>query len=226
MFGGAGYPLTLRTFLRSYGINNTFPGQPNDPGDRRSGFDFSYRVPKLREWLLIYSDSYTEDEFSPVAYPYKSAFRPGVYLPKLPGFRKLDLRGEGVFTDLPRSLDSRGIHYFNFRFLSGYTNQQQLIGDWIGRNGRGVQLASNYWISPEQKVTVGYRWQDVPNSFLGGGQLHDFRVMTDLRLGSGVRIAGGIQYETWRFGLLSPTREQNLALTVQFTVEPKRAIRR
>jgi hypothetical protein len=59
LWGGPGLPLNLHAFLNSYSLGNTNPGQTGDPGDRRTGFDFSYRVPKLRDKMLLYADSFT-----------------------------------------------------------------------------------------------------------------------------------------------------------------------
>ena len=89
VLSGPGFPLTLHSLLRSYSPGgNTVPGLPNDPGDRRSAFDWSYRVPGLRDWLTFYGDSFTEDEFSPITFPRKSSFRAGLYLPRIPGLPK------------------------------------------------------------------------------------------------------------------------------------------
>src|SRR6266567_287012 len=86
VFAGGPGALTWHTFLRSYSLGNTFyQGGPDDPGDRRSGVDFSYRIPGIRQWLTFYGDAFTEDEFSPLGYPRKSAIRGGIYMPQIPG---------------------------------------------------------------------------------------------------------------------------------------------
>lgn len=219
VFGGSGYPLTLRTFLRSYGINNTFPGAANDPGDRRSGMDFSYRIPGLRRWLTIYSDAYTEDEFSPIAYPGKSAFQPGLYLTQVPGLPSADLRVEGVFTDLPRNPDVRGIHYFNFRFLDGYTNQQRLLAHWVGRRGVGLWLQSRYHLSAKERVEVTFRRHTAPDDFLAGGSLTNFSLGLERPLRPDLVVAGTLQVESWRFPALKPGRQTHVMLNLQLRFE-------
>src|SRR6266481_3077351 len=91
VFAGGPTPLTWHSFLRSYSIGNTIhQADPAAPGDRRSGVDFSYKVPGLRNWLTFYGDAFTEDEFSPLGYPRKSAIRGGIYIPRVPGISKLD----------------------------------------------------------------------------------------------------------------------------------------
>ena len=52
VYGGPGYPLTTHTLLRSlFSLGNTVAGAPDKPGDRRSGIDFTYRLPCLRDWV-------------------------------------------------------------------------------------------------------------------------------------------------------------------------------
>src|SRR6266446_3203585 len=61
VFAGGPDALTWHTFLRSYSLGNTAQqGGADDPGDRRSGVDFSYRIPGLRKWLTFYGDALTE----------------------------------------------------------------------------------------------------------------------------------------------------------------------
>src|SRR5262249_9437815 len=54
--GGPGQAFTFHKFLQSmFSFNTNGPfGSSSDPGDRRSGVDFSYKVPKMRRWLTLY----------------------------------------------------------------------------------------------------------------------------------------------------------------------------
>src|SRR5262249_16779789 len=64
MFGGPGSPVTFRNFFRTF-YSHTSQFATN-PGKRTSEFDFSYRVPGLRNWLTIYRDSLAVDEYTPL----------------------------------------------------------------------------------------------------------------------------------------------------------------
>ncbi len=144
-FGGPGVPLTFHTFLKSMiGLGNGPVGSSSDPGDRRSGVDFSYRIPKLRNWLTFYGDAFTEDEFSPLNYPRKAAIQGGIYMPRVPGVPKLDLRLEGGSTvpaDFPNCF---GCFYVNSRFPDGsYMSAGNLLGSWLGRAGQGERLGAH-----------------------------------------------------------------------------------
>ncbi len=44
--------------------------------------------------------------------------------------------------------------YFNEAYLDGYTNKGFLLGDWIGRQAKGLYLASRYLISPTGESPV------------------------------------------------------------------------
>ena len=116
-------------------------GNTGDAGDRRGGFDFAYRLPGLRDWLTLYADAFTDDEPNPWLAWNKAAFTSGLYLSHVPRIPNLDFRVEGIFTDLPGGQPTvqHGFFYSNSRFKSGYTNDGNLIGSWIGRQGQGAK---------------------------------------------------------------------------------------
>jgi membrane-associated phospholipid phosphatase len=219
ILSGPGFPLTLHSLLRSFSTANTVPGQANDPGDRRSAFDFSYRIPGLRNWLTLYSDSFTEDEISPISFPRKSSFRSGIYLPRLPKLPQMDLRIEGIYTDIP-SLGGVGVAYFNFHYLSGYTNNGQILGNAIGREGRGLNIWTTYHFTSTNSVQLHYRNQHVNPEFLQGGYLRDFDLTgTVVRKGNLV-LTGMAKYEHWNFPLLSGTSKTNMSAGLQVSFRP------
>lgn len=103
--GGVGRPLTIGRIWRSY-FSVTSPTNEtpaNDPGKRTGGFDFSYRVPFVRNWLTLYADSLSDDDPSPIDAPRRAGISPGIFLSHVPGLQKLDLRVEGTYTDTPSS---------------------------------------------------------------------------------------------------------------------------
>jgi len=222
LFSGPGFPMTVGNFLRSYSVNNTAPGAPGDPGDRRSAFDFSYRIPGLRDWVTFYGDSFTEDEFSPVSYPRKSSFRAGLYLPRLPELSALDLRVEGLYTDIPNLDEGRdaGVAYFNARFRSGYTNFGQIIGNSIGREGRGFNAWATYHLSAQSDVQIHYRNEHVNHAFLQGGVLRDFGINGTIAHKGSLLIGASLQYEHWAFPQLAPSAKSNVSAGINVRYEP------
>ena len=43
--------------------------------------DWTYRVPKLRDWVTFYGDAFADDQISPIAYWDRSAIRGGSFSP-------------------------------------------------------------------------------------------------------------------------------------------------
>src|SRR5215471_14846252 len=95
IYGGRGNPLTLKTLVQS-ALSLHVNREPL--GDGRTVADFSYRIPKLRNWLTVYGEGFSEDEISPLSTPQKSVWQGGLYLAKVPNAPKLDLRLEGGST--------------------------------------------------------------------------------------------------------------------------------
>src|SRR5579871_790566 len=224
IFGGPGFPVTLGSFLHSVFSTTgaSAGGVTNDPGDRRVDFDMQYRIPGLRDWLTFYCDTFTDDEFFPLAYPTHSAWRPGIYLPKLPYLHKADLRVEGAIT--PERLFP-GFFYFNVHYLSGYTNDREPIGNWVGRQGSGYQVWSTYWFSGRRTLQLGYRTLWVDHSFLQGGTLRDISATGNLPLGGEFSLQAGIQYERWQFPLLSSAPMSNVVTSAQLSYTPRWGLR-
>ena len=227
VFAGEGVPFTLHKFGQVlFSIGNGFPGTPDDPGDRRGGFDFKYRIPKLRNWLTLYGDAFTDDEVSPWRRWTKAAVTSGIYMPRLPKIPKLDFRAEGIYTDapaLPAALGP-GFFYDNLRFRNGYTNDGNLIGSWIGRQGQGAEAWSTYWFTAHDKLQFTYRHQKVSKQLVpNGGTLTDAGVNAEFYLRSTLSIATSVQYETWDFPVIAPTRQSNVTSSVTLTIWPRSA---
>lgn len=223
VFAGGPGALNWHTFLRSYSLGNTpLQGDPNNPGDRRSGVDFSYRVPGLRNWLTFYGDAFDEDEFSPLGYPRKSAIRGGIYVPRFPRLPKLDLRVEGGSTVPPDFPGCDGCFYVNNRYPDGsYTNLGNLVGSWLGRGGQGEQAWSTYWITSRNKIQLNYRHQKVSGQYLPqGGTLNDGGVKADFWLSNAVMLSASVQYEKWNYPVLANAPQSNVTTSIGITFAP------
>jgi membrane-associated phospholipid phosphatase len=226
VFDGGPTPLTWHTFLKSYEgftvpVANT-PGT-TDITDPRSGVNFTYRVPWLRKWLTFYGDAFTEDEYSPLGYPRKSAIQGGIYLPRIPGVPKLDLRLEGGTTAPVDFPGCAGCFYVNDRYPDGsYMNAGNLLGSWLGRAGQGEQAWSTYWLSSRDKIQLNYRHQKVSGQYLPqGGTLNDGGVRADFWLGTTVMLSGSVQYEKWNYPVLDPLSRSNVTTSIQLTFWPR-----
>ena len=227
LFWGVGHPATLRNFARNFGSLSDSPsgvfGNPADPGDRKSGFDFSYRLPKLRDWLTLYCDYYSDDEPTPLNDPVLSAPNPGLYLSHFPKIAKLDLRVEAVSTQTLNSPDLGGTHkYYNNQYHDANTNQGFLFGNPTGRDGRSYQVWSTYHFSPVTKLQLSYRTVKTSSTFLpGGGTQNDARIRFLWQPRTDWSVDAFVQYERWLVPALNPTARQNVTGSVQLTFRPK-----
>ena len=220
LFGGPGFPVTPGSLKNVFFSTSTSNSQGQDPGDRRTSFDFNYRIPGLRNWLILYADSMAEDEINPIAYPRRSAMNPGIFLPQLPKLRHMQLRAEASYTDLPGLLLT-DYYYWNLRYLSGYTNNGHIIGDWVGRQGKALQFSSAYWITARNKVEVAYRKLSVNPDTGRRGTQQSIRATIDWALSPTLQASGWLQQERWNFPVLAPTPVSNTSISLQVTYTPK-----
>jgi hypothetical protein len=222
-----GHPLTFGYFWNGFtSVNDTtstaIGGASGSPGDRRGGFDFSYRVPKLREWLTFYGDFFVDDDPSPLAAPRRSAIMPGIYLARFPFVHKLDFRAEAPMTAQGAISQYDGqFFYFNQAYHDGYTNKGVLLGDWIGRQAKGLLLTSRYLISPQADLQFTFRNQVTDPAFIPrGGTLDDFRVTAEFPIRESFSFSSFVQFERWNIPLLAAGAQHNVTTSVELKYRP------
>jgi hypothetical protein len=218
MFGGPGLPVTFGNFFRTYYIHS--PSPAHNPGKRISAADFAYRVPGLRNWLTFYMDSLVVDEVSPIGST-RANVNPGIYMPRFPKIPKLELRAEGIHESTTREFVPGFVYFDQRRYLGGYSNDGNLLASWIGRAGRGGQGWLTYAFSPRSQLQLGYRLQEVSPRLTEGGRLVDYSASGNFALSHQVTFSGLLQYEQWRFPVLSGTRQSDVTASVQLTYYPK-----
>ena len=240
IWGGQGHaPITIDTFLKSFfsfaSPSTADKNGRNDPGARFGAFDFSYRLPFVRNWLTLYTDSEVHDDVSPADAPRRAAYRPGLYLSHVPGLAKLDLRVEAASTD-PSSSNTSS-HYGRFMYWEniqkqGYTNQGQMFGDWIGREAKGGQAWITYHLKGNEWIQAGYRNQKATTYFIPGGTtLNDINFQAVKRIGKDFEIDGNFAYERWKAPMyptgtpVYPAPQQTVTTTtIQLTWFPERKV--
>jgi len=221
--GGVGRPLTLGHLALSYfSLTSPTNETPNtDPGKRTGGFDLTYRVPFVRDWLTFYLDSLADDDPSPLANPRRAGINPGLYLTRFPKIPKLDLRVEGVNTNTPSSSAGGHFIYFDTFYRQLYTNKNNLIGSWIGREGQGIQAWSEYWFSPRSTLQFGYRHAKVASDFIPRGEtLNDGSVEANWWVHKDLSVSAFVQYEKWLAPVLAPTMQSNWTSSIQISFQP------
>ena len=225
VFAGGGRSL-VSSFGKSFfsvgnNLSNT-PGSTSDVGDRRGGFDFQYRVPGIRNYVTLYADAFTDDDPSPLSAPRRAAVLSGIYMPQLPGLRKLDLRLETAYTDAPGTHGDGRFFYVNGGYTQAYTNNGQLLGHSVGRAGKAYQGWLNYWFSPTSKAQFSMRTVQTSQKYLaGGGRQWDVSGGYTTRLGANLELGSEIQWEKWDIPLLRPGEHHNVSVSFQMTYHPK-----
>jgi len=235
IFGGEGHsPVTLHTFLKSF-FSTSSPSGPvkngrDDPGARFGAFDFSYRLPFVRNWLTLYSDSEVHDDISPVDAPRRASWRPGLYLSHVPGAPHLDLRVEAATTDPPPvnpRVDRPGTFmYWEQIEKQGYTNHGQLFGDWIGREDKGGQAWMTYHLSGNQWIQINARSQKASQQFIPGGTtLNDLGLQAVKRLHRDVEMNGSFTIEHWKAPIYLSGQQTVTTTQIQVTWTPGQKLR-
>jgi hypothetical protein len=217
-------PITPGQFWKGFiSVGNNRNTLPGSIGNRSGGFDFSYRIPGLRKWLVLYNDGFADHNPSPLGEPQASLMNPGFYLPQIPKIPKLDFRAEMAWSDPPNLAHWAGrFVYYDSYFHDAYTNAGNLIGSWVGREGHGFQLWSTYWLSSRNTLQLAYRRAHVDNNFIpGGGNIQDFSVRSVCRLRSDFELNAFLQYERWNFPVLAPLTGPDTAASVEFAYHPK-----
>ncbi len=223
IFAGYGRPLTFGTFYHT--LSTTGNAQLLDPGKRVTEISFSYRPPSLRNKVEVYTEAMAWDDPLQGKFVARYAMDPGIYLPRIPKLSRLDLRLEGAYTDLPK-LAEQGYFYANARYRQGYTNDGQILGSWVGRQGIGGQATSNYWFSPQRKLTFSYRKMVEDTSILEGGHISDFSAGAVWTIHSAIELSANGKYEQWQFPLLGTASRSNFASTFQVRFFSKSGLNR
>lgn len=219
IYGGPGNPLTPKTLLQS-SLALHVNGEPL--GDGRSVADFSYRIPKMRNWLTLYGEGFSEDEVSPLNTPWKSVWQGGLYFAQVPRVAKLDVRLEGGMTSPVDFPTCNGCFYHNYQYVNGFTNDGQLMGSWIGRAAQGESISSTYWLAATRKIGIQMRHRKIDREFLPlGGTQNDVQLNSDFLLRSGFRLSGILQYERWNIPLLATNQQSNFTAAFEIGFWPK-----
>jgi hypothetical protein len=111
--------------------------------------------------------------------------------------------------------------YFNCAYRGGYTNKGYLLRDWIGRQAKGLYVASRYLISPSASLQFSWRNQvSDPHFIPGGGTLNDFRVTAEFPLNQSFRVSSFVQFERWNIPLLASAVQNSVTTSIALIYRP------
>jgi hypothetical protein len=186
-------------------------------------FDFSYRLPFVRNWLTLYSDSLVHDDVSPISAPRRAGIRPGLYLSHVPGLPALDLRVEAASTDPPTSRSNGGQFLYAEQIQKqGYTNKGFIMGDWIGRESKGGQAWLTNHLSPSEQLQLSYRNAKAAKDFIPGGTTQNLVQFSAVkRIHQDFELRGWLQYERWQAPIYKTGNQDDFTTSVQITWYPR-----
>lgn len=224
VFAGQGItPLTYSTFFHSFfSVTSENKGTRTDPGKRTGGFSFSYRLPWIRNWATLYAEGISTDDPSPLAAPRRAPWNPGIYISHLPKIPKMDFRAEAVYTDISTSRSIAGqFVYWDFIYHDSYTNDKNILGDWIGREGTGFQGWTTYWFSPRTQLQFAYRNSRVSSDFIPNGEtFHDGSVSFQTPIAKDVFLSTMVQYEHLNVPILNLHQSSNITASIGISFMP------
>jgi hypothetical protein len=234
IFWGVGHPITLHSFKANvFSFNSTGGGagggggsagyaDRDDPGDRKSNFDFTLHLPYLSRLVTLYADAYSDDDPSPIDAPRRAVWNPGIYFARLPFLTHMDLRVEAVSSE-GLFKDFGGQHYFiNNQYIDGNTNKGFLLGNAIGRDSRAIEARSGYWFSARTRVEAGYRQNKTATGFLpGGGTITDGFVNGSYAINRHWQAQLFTQYERFLIPSYMSGSQHNTSGWLQLTWNPE-----
>ena len=226
--GRGGQPFTLGNFVLSmFGQVSHSPSYPGVPGDNDNEMDWTFYVPKVRNYIVLYGEVYAEDDFIAWLHLKASPFRPGIYITRIPGIPKLDLHIEAANTRTPGWHSGIGGNegqfiYYNSGYKEADTNNGFLMGNTVGRNGQTIQGWLTYWASPRNTFQLMYKNNFVDPAFIpGGGAWQDYSLQNEFHRRSGFYVKSQLQYEhISHYPLLFNGRQQNVTAIVELGFMP------
>jgi hypothetical protein len=225
VIGGTGHPLTAHAFFSSL-FGRVDPKENSVLGDSRTAVDWTWRLPGLHDWVTFYGELEDDDDPIPLQNLTKSVLRPGIYLPRLPLLPKWDLHFEWTSSTSPGagSFQKHGnLNYWNLDYTDGYTNNGNLLGNTVGREGITLQAWTRFWISPRNTLDVSWKQSRVLSDFVpGGGKWQDFQASYSIAKNSGVYLKSFLQFEhISSFPLLFPGSRNNVTAGIELGFLPQ-----
>jgi membrane-associated phospholipid phosphatase len=224
--GGICDSLNTRTFFESYfGRVNAKEGSV--PGDSHTSVDWTWHVPHGHDRFVFYGELESDDDPIPLQGMTRAVVRPGIYLVRLPFLNKWDFHAEWTSSESPgrAPADAHGLlNYWNSSYRDGYTNNGNLVGNTVGREGKTIQAWTRYWISPRQTLEFTAKNSEVDTDFIpGGGRWQDYRATHEMALGSGIFFRSFLQFERiGHFPLLFQGARNNVTASLEIGFSPGR----
>lgn len=151
LYGGEGRSESFSTWWDSF----TAAGEntdPNQPGDQRAGGYLKVTLPFSWQPFQLYLDMAGDDQNNHL--PEKWGYVTGIYLPRVAGLQRLELRGELAMNHI----DGWPNYWYNhWLYTQGYTYQGRIIGHHMGTDSRDIFIEASYLLPGNYgRVSLSY----------------------------------------------------------------------
>jgi hypothetical protein len=111
--------------------------------------------------------------------------------------------------------------YTEYIQAQGYTNKGYIMGDAIGREGKGGQAWLTYHLSPAEMVQMSFRHAKAAKDFVPlGTTQNSFDVHVVKRLRDQFELSADVQQEWWKAPVYQAGRQNDTVVTFQITALP------
>jgi hypothetical protein len=154
MFGGKGRSESLSTWWHSFigkGENVDNP-DPKEAGDQKAGVYAKVTLPFKSQPVQLYVEADGEDQRNSL--PSKWAYVTGIYLPRLAGLDRVELRGEFAYN---HDGTHPNVWYNHHIYTQGYTYRGRVIGHYMGTDSQDIFVQASYLLPKARgRVSVSY----------------------------------------------------------------------
>ena len=113
----------------------------------------------------------------------------------------------------------------------GYTNNGQIMGDWVGREGKGGQVWLTWHLSGNEWIQMSVRNHKTARDFIANGTAHqygstinDFGVQVVKRIRPDLEIDGNFTLEHYKQPIYLPGQQTVTTTNIQLTWYPGRKV--
>jgi hypothetical protein len=220
IYGGQGFQNGIGVFFGAFFPVARLINQTNDQYQNKQymSWDFNLRFSRYITW---YGEFLGSDDPYPMSQISRTAINTGLYFPRLPWIgEKFDFRLEGVYTSSPLNTPIKPnmgfLHYFGVYWAGGYTNDGNIIGNAVGRDGRRYQGWLTYHLSPKNTLQLNVaHTQESPEFVPGGADWTDYRISYVQSLRSGFYVSSFVQAERLNYPVLFSIPKNNVAVSLE-----------
>lgn len=221
LFGGENFANGAGVFLRAFLPINRLANQTNSQFENKQymSWDLNIRVTKNVTW---YGEFLGSDDPYPFSEITRTAIATGLYFSELPKLsKKLDLRLEGTYTasplNIPIKLNEGLLHYWGVHWQGGLTNDSQIIGNSIGRDGKSVGGWLTYHLTPRDSCQLHVSHTTVSAEFVPGGEsLTTAAIENSLHLRSAFFVSTAVQGQRISSPALFASPRDNVVAEIEF----------